>query len=319
MKIHFWGVRGSIPSPQTPEVFRAKIKEILNIAKNRDLKTDIKIESFINTLPFYLRNSYGSNTTCIEINDDNGNLFILDAGTGIRQLGIDFLKRDTKVKNIHLFLTHLHWDHIQGFPFFAPVYHSDITINFYSTVKNFHKIFMLQQNQYNFPIKLTELACKKKFIQLTSGKTIQINDIKIDYFPMNHPGGGTAYSFKKGNKKVVFTGDVEFQEEDIEQIDKFGDFFTNADVAIFDSQYSLEQSFSKFEWGHTSYSMAVNLGVNWKIKQLFLTHHDPSSSDDKIMQIEKLAKEQLLSMSTPNINIPNMKVMAAYEGLELKI
>ena len=314
MVIRFWGVRGSVPTPQSSERLRKKIKEILRLSKDKNLTNDAQIESFINSLPFHLKNNFGGNTTCIEIIDDEKNIFIIDAGTGIKSLSNDLLKRTEKQKTFNLFFTHFHWDHIQGFPFFVPAYFPLTNINFFSTKNNFHKILQQQQNPCYFPKKIQEMESKKKFIQLKANKPIKIGNTIINSCPMNHPGGGTAYSFTNKNKKVVITGDVEFEEEDILQINKFGDFFKNADIAIFDSQYSLEESFSKFDWGHTTYSMAINLAVNWKIKKLILSHHEPDYSDSKIMSIEKLAKEHVTNLEASNID-----VIEAYEGLKIEI
>jgi len=313
MKVHFWGVRGSIPSPMITNEYQDKIIEILKNSNNQNLDTEVKINQYVKSLPFYLKRIYGGNTTCIEITDNDGNIFILDAGTGIRVLAIDLLNRviDTKVYNI--FFTHFHWDHIQGFPFFIPAYQEEKIINFYSTKKNFQKILFQQQNIYNFPKRISQMPCEKNFINLTPGKTIKIGNMKIDCIFLNHPGGGTAYRFCENNKKVIFSGDVEFLEKDIENIHKFGDFFTNTDIAIFDSQYTLEEAFYRFDWGHTSYSMATNLASNWHVKKLILTHFDPTYRDKKISQIEEMAKAHVKEMGI------EMEVMAAYEGLIIEI
>jgi phosphoribosyl 1,2-cyclic phosphodiesterase len=314
MNIHFWGVRGSIPSPQTSENYKNKLKRILAGLGTAKFNTEEEIDKYINSLPFYLKNNYGGNTTCIEINDDAGNIFILDSGTGIRLFGINYLMRPNKPSKIHIFFTHFHWDHIQGFPFFIPAYLPNIEINFYSTIENFQKILVQQQNFHNFPRKLSEMSCKKEFIQMIPNKTIQIGNINIDCNIMNHPGTGTAYKFTDKNKKLIFTGDVEFTEEDIEKNNKFGNFFENADVAIFDSQYTLEESFLKFDWGHTSYNMAINLAANWNIKKLILTHFDPTYSDEKIMELEELSKEHVKLLKSIN-----PEVIVAYEGLKIQI
>jgi len=212
------------------------------------------------------------------------------------------------------FFTHFHWDHIQGLPFFIPAYFPNIEIVFYSTIENFKKILVNQQNFHNFPKKLSEMSCKKDFVQVKPGTSIQIGDTKIDSFFVNHPGSGTAYKFTEKEKKIIFTGDVEFTEDDIDNIEKFGNFFNNADLAIFDSQYTLEESFIKFDWGHTSYNMAINLASNWNIKKLVLTHFDPTYSDEKIMELEELAKEHIKLLESKN-----PRVIVAYEGLKLKV
>jgi len=151
MLVRFWGVRGSIPAPITKEQEREKIEEILKRASYSKLETEDDINSFINGLPFYLRAKYGGNTTCIEINDEQGNLFIIDAGSGIRLLGLDLFRRKPMPKTVHIFLTHFHWDHIQGFPFFGPAYLPDVKIIFHSTRKDVKELIIKQQVFDNFP------------------------------------------------------------------------------------------------------------------------------------------------------------------------
>jgi phosphoribosyl 1,2-cyclic phosphodiesterase len=317
MKIRFWGVRGSIPSPELTKEHKNKIKKILQIAIDKKLHDQSEIDTFINNLPFHLQSLYGGNTTCIEINDEKGNVFILDAGTGIRLLGNDLIKRSPKTDKVHLFFTHFHWDHIQGFPFFIPAYLKDFNLYLYSTKDNFQNILYRQQNVHNFPRKLSEMASNKTFTQIFPGESIKIGDITIDCLNLYHPGGGTAYSFTENGKKVIFTGDVEFVEEDIGKTDKYNDFFNNAEIIIMDSQYTLEESFYKFDWGHTSYTMAVNLAINWKAKNLYLTHFDPTYPDETISKIENLSKDHVKENGL--YKLYDLKVKAAYENLVLEV
>lgn len=321
MKTYFWGVRGSIPSPQNSTTLQDKIKAVLKFTGNKQFDNDKDIDTFIANLPFHLTNTVGGNTTCVQVVDDNNNVFVIDAGTGLRILGLNIMKNLDALKNktVHIFLTHFHWDHIQGFPFFIPAYLPDITIKFYSPVKNFKRVIDFQQNKYCFPVLLNDMASKKEFIIMSPDMPLKIDNTEIKYLPVNHPGGGTAYAFIENNKKITITGDVEFQQEDIEHIDKFGDFFTDSDLGIFDAQYTLEESFQRFDWGHTTYTMAVNFAINWNVKKLILTHFDPNYSDEKIIQIQESAKEHVKNLQEANKNIKDLDIMAAYEGLEITV
>ena len=163
------------------------------------------------------------------------------------------------------------------------------------------------------------MGSKISFISLKPDQKISINDIEVSFINVRHPGGGTAYSINHKNKKIVFTGDVEFLESDLNHLDSYGNFFNDSDIAIFDSQYTLEESFYKFDWGHTSYNMAVNLAMNWNVKKLILTHFEPNYSDLKIAEIEKLAKEHVFHINNVSRNNIEMDIQAAYEGLEIDL
>ena len=136
-----------------------------------------------------------------------------------------------------------------------------------------------------FPAPFDGTASGKNFITLEKGENLPLHPekgLEIDIHPLKHPNGCFAYRFRQNGKSFVFATDCEFTGESLELGGPDMDFFRDADLLILDSQYTLDESFTKFDWGHTSYTMAVNCGVRWKVKNLVLTHHEPSYSDDKL-------------------------------------
>ena len=173
MRIRFWGVRGSIASP----------------GKNTS--------------------EYGGNTSCVEVEDDDGQVFIFDAGTGIRELGLDLVKR--KVKVIHLFISHTHWDHIQGFPFFVPAYLAGNKIHIYGPIhfeKPLKKIMDLQMDYAYFPVSMEQLNAEIDYTNLKE-ESIQIGNTQVVTKYSNHPVTGLCYKVICNGKSVVYTGDTE--------------------------------------------------------------------------------------------------------------
>jgi ribonuclease BN (tRNA processing enzyme) len=292
MIIRFWGTRGSIPTP--------------------GLKT-IK---------------YGGNTSCIEIRTD-GLLLIFDAGTGIRELG-NLLLKEFKNEPIvgHIFISHTHWDHIQGIPFFIPAYQSKNEFTFYGpkgTELGIEKLLRRQMEKDFFPVPLNEMKANLKFVDKRS--EIVINKTKINFQKVNHPGITYAHKVESEGKLVVYTSDNEPNYKKIKRIvdgeekieistsidEKLIKFAKDADLLICDSQYVPEEYKLKVGWGHSTYEDAVSLAIEGNVKQLVLFHYDPTYSDEFIDGIVKDAKKLLKSKNGTVQCIP------AKEGLKIKV
>ncbi len=164
MQIHFWGVRGSIPSPITGKDIEEKIYKILQLARPCDILSEESIKKFMDSLPFSLRSTYGANTTCVEVRSQKGEILIIDAGSGIRPLGIKLMKEGFYKggKELSIILTHTHWDHIQGLLFFPPIYIPGNRIQIYSAFPDIEERLRYQQNFSFFPVSYENMAAEKE-------------------------------------------------------------------------------------------------------------------------------------------------------------
>jgi len=307
MRIKLMGVRGSMPSPSGNKEYRDKMRSILYRAVEAGLNDVSQINGFINKLPEHLQFNYGGNTTCAAVTSGSGNLYILDCGTGLKALGDDIVTKDFGKGNDHIriFLTHAHWDHIQGIPFFKPLYIPGNIIEFYSPYENLREILQNQMKPPCFPAPFEGTASTKEFHLIKSGPLNPEEGLTIDFYPLRHPGGSYAYRFKEGGKTFIFATDAEFTGGDLEKAGNEADFFLNADLLILDSQYTLDEHFTKFEWGHTSYTVAVNCGARWGVRHLVLTHHEPGNNDKKLRQIhiEAIKHRNNMKIDKPVIHI----------------
>ncbi|MBN2077495.1 MAG: MBL fold metallo-hydrolase [Spirochaetes bacterium] len=316
MQIKLWGVRGSLPSPLTNEEYSQKIHSIVDLAFAAKAGGATDVNGFIDSLPEYLQCVYGGNTTCATVTSKSGVTYILDCGSGIRLLGYELMKGSCGKGEgtLNIFLTHNHWDHLQGLPFFTPLYIKGNVITFHSPYRDQEKFLGEQMRSPFFPAPFERTESTKRFIHLDPKKREPIRleeDLVVDFFPLKHPGGSFAYRFRQGGKSFVFATDAEFTGEVFEAGNgTTHDFFEGADLLVIDAQYTLDESFTKFDWGHTSFTMAVNCGLRWKVRDLVLTHHEPAYPDWKLHENYRAAIEH-----GENLANDTMKIHIATEGM----
>lgn len=236
---------------------------------------------------------FGGNTTCVQIDvPGTEEILILDSGTGIRNLGNKLVEKNGDLSG-RIFITHPHWDHIQGFPFFKPIYDSG----------NHFKIHMLKQgnggckdilsghlSETFFPVTLDMIDANLEYITQSEEK-IKYEGYEIEFMHANHAVNTAIYKIYIDDKKIVFCPDNELNPQLNKENDIFynnlNDFFKNVDLLIHDGQYDLETYKGKQGWGHSPWEEVVDFAGRANVKNLFITHHDPDSDDNKLLALDK--------------------------------
>jgi phosphoribosyl 1,2-cyclic phosphodiesterase len=233
---------------------------------------------------------FGGNTACILLSFRNGRVAILDAGTGIRKLGIDFQTRNIEqYDNIFIGLSHTHWDHIQGFPFFKPAYDrkQHFTIAIFGRGQHsidLESIFETQMQQEYFPVPLDKMGATLTFLRIDRSCYIAPSGIRVTAARHNHPGDAYGYRVTEGETSLVYCTDVEHGESIDTRVVSLAE---NADLLIHDAQYTRDELKEKKGWGHSSWEQAVEVARQANVKRLALFHHDPEHNDAFILNMEK--------------------------------
>ena len=313
MRINFWGVCGSIPSPQTPSQIRSKISAILENITVDDLQSAESKERFLAGLPPWLFGTVGGNSPCVTVTPDASNdYFVFDCGSGLREMGMAVNRQNPRPEHFHIFFSHFHWDHLQGLPFFGPAYDPSKKIDFYSPEPDFEKSLCGQMSPPYFPITMDNMNANKTFHVLEG--PVSIGQVSICYKKMNHPGDSFAYCLQEKSRRFIYATDTELTAPDFIKNDENSAFFQDADMIVIDCQYTLGEAIDKYNWGHSAFSLAVDFAANWGIKHMVLFHHDPTHNDRKLYNILQSARWYLERM-----NIKGIELSLATEGLEISL
>jgi phosphoribosyl 1,2-cyclic phosphodiesterase len=320
MQVRFWGTRGSLPTSITSSINEAKIFKAIRMSQSFALATDDDIRAFVREkLPFSVRQSYGGNTSCVEI--DAGKEFLLcDAGTGLRDFGYQVMKARADgadlPKDFHIFISHLHWDHIQGFPFFTPAFLPGSRIHLYGCHAELEQAFVCQQMEPYFPIPLSAMKADISFRVLKPGEVYDIAGAKVSAARQNHPGDSYGYRFLIGGKTVGYSTDAEHKKEAQDDHYRFLDFFNRADLLIFDAQYDfLDSVDAKENWGHSSNLLGVELALRAGVRRLCLFHHEHTLHDEALDRFLEDTRRYLAIFEKSS----TMEVCLAYDGLVMEI
>lgn len=318
MRVHFWGTRGSISVALTASDVRRKLSAALHRAIEQGIRSADQIAGFLDAPGNGMfAHTYGGYTSCVEVTAAGPEFLICDLGTGARLLGQDIMARTGgEPPTVNVFMSHLHWDHIAGFPFFAPAYRPGSRIRIHGCHEQLEQIFRVQHSAPTFPVDFSQLDAKVEFVQLTPDRWHEIAGMRVKPMRQYHSGDSYGYRFETDGKYVVYSTDSEHKIEHQAETAAFVEFFRDADLVIFDAMYSLlDASSIKEDWGHSSNVLGVELAQLARVKKLCLFHHDPAFNDEQIDSIlnDAIRLEQLTRAHHP------VQVLAAWDGLDLEV
>jgi len=292
------------------------VREALLAACGKGLDTAEAVDAFIDReLPFPVRGTFGGNSSCIEI--IGGDEYVIcDLGTGVREFGNKILAEHGPARKhcFNIFLSHLHWDHIMGFPFFVPAYIPGNTIRFYGCHQMLREAMQAQQSHPCFPVDFHSLAATIEFVELEPNREYQVAGFNVSAIKQFHTSDSYGYRFERDGKAIVYSTDCEHKYSTLDDSYPFVTFYRDADLLIFDAMYSLADSVSiREDWGHSSNIVAVELAQKAAVKRLVMYHHEPTYDDRMIEAVlgETIRFEEI------SRDRHKVEVIAAYDGLDL--
>jgi phosphoribosyl 1,2-cyclic phosphodiesterase len=271
MRIHLWGTRGSIAAPG-PDTVR-----------------------------------YGGNTTCVEVILEEGERVIIDAGSGLRRLGLALMEISQPLR-CHLLMTHIHWDHIMGFPFFPPIYRKDTHIRLDGCARGLQGIRMtLNKGMVDgvFPVDFDDLSARIEPVDRVTRGPLRIGGAVVEAIEIQHPQGGMGFRIQEGDRSFVFLTDNELRLDAWagRTPSDFARFCEGASLLIHDGQYRPDEMSNRRGWGHSDCLSAVDLAIDAGVERLLLTHHDPDRSDLQVEEMVRLARGHAASKGATALHL----------------
>lgn len=316
MRIRFWGTRGSLPTALNAGSVRAKVSSVID-EMGGQIPADK--DTFIDGLPFHLRGTYGGESSCVEIETDHDEYVVCDMGSGARRLALAALGKHGPAapQTYNFFMSHLHWDHIMGMPFFVPAYIPGNKIRVHGCHEQLEFAFRRQQENPSFPVPFDVFGADVEFCLLEPEVTTEVAGLAVTPFKQLHAGDSYGYRFENEGKTAVYSTDSEHKLEDASETEYFVNFFQQADIVIFDAMYSLADSQSvKEDWGHSSNMVGVELCHIADAKRLAMFHHEPIFDDQKLDEI--LAETRRYEEIMRGEHNP-LEVISAHDGMEIDL
>ena len=317
-RVRFWGTRGSLPVALTAENVRAKLEAALRGARGLALDNDEAIARYVRGLPFEIAGTFGGHTSCVQLENGSSDYVICDLGSGLRSFGQAALARHGPgaPQTYHLFVSHLHWDHIMGLPFFGPAYVPGNRLFFYGAHRELEMALRRQMEPPSFPVNFSVFNATIEFVHLEPDMTHDVAGMQVTVKRQHHAGDSYGYRFERNGRSVVYSTDSEHTFEDPTESASFATFFRNADLVIFDAMYSLAEAISvKADWGHSSNIVGVELCQLAQARHLCLFHHEPALDDAALSKMLDETRRYEEITRTGDV----VRISAAYDGLELTL
>lgn len=320
MRVKFWGVRGSLPSAPYPGEWVAEVEAILKSFFSEGCKSASDIRGFLAQRSVPQLGGFGCHTTCVEVSSKQSQ-FIIDGGTGLRNLGEQMMKGPCGKGEgeAHIFFTHFHWDHLLGVPFFAPTFLRGNKIHYYAVQPELEDIIRLKFRKPMFPVRFENLPATLSFHSLEPRKPFKMKDITITPYQLDHPDPCWGFRVESGGRVYSHCVDTEGTRTSREALGEDLPLYQKVDLMYFDAQYTLPELVDKANWGHSAAQIGIDLALRENVKNMLFAHHDPGANTEAIYHLKAQTREyfdwKVAELKASGKSVPNLKWRYAYDGL----
>ena len=316
--VRFWGTRGSLPVALTAAALRGRLVAAVRGARGLALASERAVEDYVDSLDFALAGTFGGHTSCVEIETGGPDYVLCDLGSGVRPFGEAAIARHgpRTPQTYHIFMSHVHWDHIMGLPFFAPAYIPGNRVRIYGGHVDLEAALRRQMDPPSFPVDFDTMRADIEFVHLPPGIRHEVAGMTVTTLRQRHAGDSYGYRFERGGRTVAYTTDSEHKLTEAAETRSFVDFFRDADLVVFDAMYSLAEATTvKADWGHSSNVVGVELCQLAGVAHLCLFHHEPAADDAQIAAVlaDTRRLEEITRSGRP------MRISSAYDGMEIAL
>ncbi|MFN8845233.1 MAG: MBL fold metallo-hydrolase [Bdellovibrionales bacterium] len=324
MTVKFWGVRGSIPSSSDPEGWYHHIESVMRNFFALGYRDVSQITKFLSSQQIPLIGGYGTATTCVEINSGHSQL-IIDGGSGIRSLSEKIMSGAYGRGRgpYHIFMTHFHWDHVIGLPFFTPHFLPGTVIHYYAVQPELEKLIRGVFMRPYFPVAFEALQAKVHFHVLQPRTAIEVEGFKITPYKLDHPDPCWGYKVQMGSKTYSHCVDTEATRVSREEIGEDLPLYQGANLCYFDAQYTFPELAEKANWGHSAAQIGLDIAFREKIERIIFAHHDPGATSNTLQDLKKQTEDyynyRLQKAQEKQEDLPRVQWEFAYESMEVKL
>lgn len=321
MTAKFWGVRGSLPSSPSPEQWVRDFESLMQGFFAAGFQKPEQVKEYIASQSLTKIGGFGTATTCVEIRTKKSRI-IIDGGSGIKNLGDHLVRHGEGRGPFHIFLTHFHWDHLIGLPFFVPHFIPGTLIHYYAVQPDMELMIRGKFKRPYFPVPYEGLRADIKFHQLEPRKPIMIDNMKVTPYQLDHPDPCWGYKIESEGKVYSHCVDTEGTRQSRESLGLDLPLYQNVDLMYFDAQYTLPELAEKANWGHSAAQIGLDIAFREGVKQLLFAHHEPGADTHQIDELNEQANDYYqFKLQNGDEGHPNKPVSWAFahEGQEINI